>query len=97
MIHVVAKSVIKEDCINEYKTIALQLVADTNAKDAGCIRYELFQDIKNPTVFTMLETWNSMDDLKAHMSAEHFAKAMEATKDYVDGEGDVTLYQQVTE
>ena len=97
MIHVIAKSTVKPEHINAYKSIVLQLVADTNAKDSGCIQYELFQDIKNPEVFTMIETWNSMEDLKGHMSAEHLISAGEATKDFMTGESDVTLYQKVTD
>lgn len=97
MIYVVAKSNIKPECIDAYRARVLQLVADTNAKDAGCVRYELFQDVKDSGIFTMLEEWETMEDLQAHMAADHFKSAIEATKDYVASEGDIHLYQKVVD
>ena len=42
--------------------------------EKGCKRYELHQDIENPTKFVMFERWDSFADLEAHMASAHTKK-----------------------
>ncbi|MDK2968194.1 MULTISPECIES: putative quinol monooxygenase [Lacrimispora] len=93
MIKVVAKNYIKEDKINTFIETAVELVKETRAKDAGCIRYELVQDVKDPRILTMLEEWEDQSSLAAHGGSVHFKKAMEAMKDLVEKPGDSNFYK----
>jgi len=95
MIQVVAKNRVKEEYIEAFLKLARKLVEDTNTKDKGCIQYELFQDIQDPNVFTILEQWEDMDALKAHMGADHFTETMALTKDFYQQPSEVNLYQKV--
>ena len=49
MITVVAKSVIKEEMLEQYKALAQELV-EKSRKEEGCIAYNLNQDINNKTI-----------------------------------------------
>ena len=46
------------------------LVAPT-LQEEGCIKYELHQDIEDPTQFVFIEEWESMEHLKEHSVSEH--------------------------
>ncbi|PXV87711.1 quinol monooxygenase YgiN [Lachnotalea glycerini] len=96
MIKVVAKQVIKADKIEEFLQAAKQLVQDTNQKDAGCISYDLYQDVSNSQVLTIIEEWENKESLDQHMKAEHFQKAMVVFKDFTEGEGEINLYQKLS-
>lgn len=47
-------------------------VAPTRKED-GCIRYDLFQDVSDPTKFTFIEEWTSPAALEAHSKSAHLA------------------------
>ncbi len=93
MLKIVAKNFIKEDKIDEFITLAKGLVEDTRKNDAGCIRYELVQDLKDPTVLTILEEWESQEALDAHMNAEHFKKAYPRFGAFCEKPGEVNIYK----
>ena len=95
MIHVVAQNNIKGDKIEAFIAIASKLVEDTNTLDKGCIRYELVQDIKNPSILTFIETWEDMPSLKSHMAASHHTEALEAIKDFYQSPTTVNIYKDI--
>ena len=47
-------------------------------KEKGCKRYELHQDIEDTTKFVLIERWDSVKDLEAHMGADHTKKLLAA-------------------
>ncbi len=73
MITVVAKSVLKEDKVVEFKKLTEELIEETR-KEKGCIDYALYEDIENEGIFTFIEKWEDMDCLKAHFESAHFKK-----------------------
>ncbi len=95
MIKVVAKNYIKADKLSEFLNIAKQLVKDTNEKDAGCIRYELFQDTSDSKILTIIEEWDDMKSLNEHMQAKHFKEATSAFPDFLEKPGEVNLYEKL--
>ncbi len=95
MIKVVAKNYIKSDKVDEFVTLAGQLVKDTNSKDKGCIAYDVFQDLTDSHIFTFIEEWENKEVLEQHMSADHFKEAMVQLKDLMEKPGDVNLYKKV--
>ena len=72
MVHVTANIFIKEGKEDEFLAIAKELVEKTNALDAGCVQYELCQDVNNSGHFVMVEQWESGQALDDHMKAAHF-------------------------
>ena len=91
MIHVVATIQVKEgkasEFINLFKTIVPLVKAEK-----GCIEY--FPAIDLPTglppqdmdenIVTLIEKWESLDHLMAHLSTRHMAEHMEKEKDFVE-------------
>lgn len=62
-------------------------------EEEGCISYYPARDIDaglepqhlDPHRVTVVEKWESLDALKAHLDAPHMKAYREAVKDYVDG------------
>ena len=71
MIKVLAKSLVKEACVEAYTKLAKELV-DKSQSDAGMVYYTLNISVENPRLFAMLECWENQEALQAHMASEHF-------------------------
>lgn len=93
MIKVVADNYIKAEKVEEFILLAKQLVQDTREKDAGCLRYELLQDIKNPQHLTILEEWADQEHLARHSESKHFKDAIAQFGDYLEKPGEANLFQ----
>lgn len=94
MIRVVAKNFLKEGKKEEAIKIFKKLVEMT-VIEKGCIEYEVFEDIKNPNTLTMLEQWESMEDLTAHMNSEHFKTLVPQLGEFMEKEGEINLYKKI--
>ena len=95
MIKVIAKNFVKEDKIGDYIALAHKLVAETNKNDQGCIRYELYQDMENPKILTMIEEWENQNALDKHMAAKHFREIVAVLGEFAERPGEVNVYQKV--
>jgi quinol monooxygenase YgiN len=51
---------------------ALDQVVPPSRAEAGCIRYDLHQDLGNPATFVMLEAWDDAEALALHEATPHF-------------------------
>ncbi len=74
MIYVVAKQFVDPGKLDEFLALARELVEKTNKLDAGCISYAMYQDMNDPSVITVLETWESQEALDQHGKAPHFTE-----------------------
>ncbi len=91
MINVIATVQVKEgkrsEFINLFKTIVPLVKAEK-----GCIDYfptiDLPTDLPpqdiNENEVTIIERWESLDHLMAHLATKHMAEHMEKEKDYVE-------------
>jgi quinol monooxygenase YgiN len=70
-ITVVAKIRAKEESTETVKSELLKLVEPTR-KEAGCIEYQLYQDIEEPSVFVFYENWESAAELEKHKNTDHY-------------------------
>lgn len=95
MIKVIAKQFVTEGKLDDFLPLAKKLVEETNAKDAGCIRYEMYQDLENPLVVTVIEEWETQEALDAHMQSGHFLELIPHIGDACDCPADVTLYKKL--
>jgi len=95
MIKVIAKNFIKEDKVEEFIEKAKRLIQETTEKDAGCIHYELFQDLKNPQILTIMEEWESNEALGKHMASKHFLTIVPQMADFSEKPGETNLYQKL--
>ena len=93
MIKVVANNYLKEECVDEFIRLAKIIVEKTNALDKGCISYQLYRNTENPLQLTMLEEWESMDAINAHMQADHFKEIIPQFDPLCSGEGEIVIFE----
>jgi quinol monooxygenase YgiN len=65
----------KPDKIEELKRIFAALAAPTR-QEAGCVAWEVFQNLADPREFTFVEEWASAAALDAHWSTPHVQDAL---------------------
>jgi quinol monooxygenase YgiN len=58
-----------EDFVRE----VLEGFVEPTRKEDGCLRYDLFADISDPTRFTYIEEWTTAEALDAHSKSAHIA------------------------
>lgn len=93
MINVVAKNFAKAEMIEAIIEQYKELVTLTRM-EKGCIAYELHQDVKNPQILTMIEQWESMPDLEAHLNSEHFKRIVPSIKQHMERETELNIYEK---
>ena len=96
MITIVAKSVVLEGKAEEFKTTARKLIAESQ-KEAGCISYDLYQEVNQPNVLTFIEEWKNMEAIEKHNASAHFTQIVPKLGTLREGPAEVHLYQKVYE
>ncbi|URZ17802.1 putative quinol monooxygenase [Clostridium felsineum] len=75
MLKIVAKFVINEDKVNEFKEYAAKLAAETRKED-GCISYQLLQNNDNSEMLIFIEEWKDQDAINKHNNSKHFVEIL---------------------
>lgn len=70
MIKVVAMSIVHPEHLEEAIKLS-KLLVESSRMETGCIDYGLYQDVNNPNILTMIETWDNEAALNDHKSTEH--------------------------
>jgi len=91
MLNVIASIQIKEGQLPEFIEIFKSNIPKV-LKEKGCIEYVPTRDVPtdlppqelNSMVVTIIEKWDSLEDLKTHLSAPHMLAYREKTKNLVD-------------
>jgi len=73
MIKVVSKGFFYEDKAEEAIKMYDELVKKSQQEN-GCIAYNLYRDIKDKSILTMIEEWESVEALDIHKTSEHFTR-----------------------
>lgn len=94
MIKVVAKSLVKEACVEDYVKLAKELVAKSQS-DSGMVYYNLNVSVENSRLFAMTECWESREALQAHMASEHFTAMVPQLGTMVEEGFPLELYVEV--
>ena len=91
MIYVIATSDVKAGMRDEFLKIFNTIVPIVR-QEKGCLMYQPTVDFPSgisvqkecsDTLVTILECWDSLEDLQAHLNTEHMRKYREKTKDMV--------------
>jgi len=80
--------------IDETKALLLSVLAPTR-KEAGCIRYEIYQNNANPQDLTFIEEWASDAALEAHLQTPHITAALAKVPSLLAGAPDIRRYTLV--
>lgn len=90
MIHVIASIRVKSDSVRRFLEVFNANVPAVRA-EAGCIEYRPAVDVASglaaqrlePDLVTIIEKWDSLEALRAHLAAPHMATYREKVKDLV--------------
>ena len=94
MIKIIAKNFVKKDKIEEVLKLSKELVKAT-VKEKGCISYEMYQDVKDNTIRTMIETWENKETLTSHSQSEHFQRIVPAMSAFMEKPAEMNIYNKV--
>ena len=94
MIKIVAKSVIKDGQKETYLQLTKELI-EKSRQEAGCISYNLFQDINDDSVLTFIEEWQDQKAIDLHNNTEHFTRIVPLLAELRIGKGEVNLYKEI--
>lgn len=95
MIKIVAKNFIQEGKSSDFIALAKRLVEATNKNDEGCLKYELFQEISNPNILTIIEEWQNQETLEKHMVSDHFKEIVPLLNSFAEKQGEINMYRKV--
>ena len=93
MIHIIAKNSVKKDQIETFKVLTKELILKSKEEE-GCIAYDLYEDMNNPTVLTFIEIWADEEAIEQHNKSEHFKKIVPKLGKLVEDK-EVKLYKKV--
>ena len=93
-LQVVAHITARRESVDEVRAVLERLVPPTRA-EAGCLRYELFQNQADPTDFTFVEEWAGDDALDAHLRTPHVSAALARAASLLAAAPDIRRYRLI--
>jgi quinol monooxygenase YgiN len=91
---VIAKFVAKAGKEEQLRKELLERIEPTRA-EAGCIAYDLHQDIDNPAVLVFLESWKSKEDLEKHLQMPYLQSLLALVDDICVEPPEIRLANQI--
>jgi len=93
-VHVVARHFAKPDAVEQVRALLTALIPLSRA-EAGCLKYELFQNTSDPADFTFMETFASDAALQLHAAAPYIASMPARLGGLIAQPSDVRIYRQI--
>jgi len=91
MITIVAKNIIKQGMTKKFKAAVKPLI-EASQKEGGCISYNLYEDVSDPSVLTFIEQWEDQEAIDRHNNSAHFTQIV-PTLSAFRTESEVRLYK----
>jgi quinol monooxygenase YgiN len=82
---VVARFSVKAESVEAFKEFAQAKRVEPTRGEPGCISYELWQDLADPTLFAMVEQWENESALNTHLAQESLQVALESLRPMASG------------
>jgi len=93
-VHVVARHFAKPETVAEVRDVLVSLIPLSRA-EPGCLKYELFQNVSDPTDFTFMETFASDAALAVHAASPYVADIPARLSGLMAKPSDVRVYRPV--
>jgi len=90
----VSKRIVKEGKVDDVINVFKGLAGPSRAEN-GCLSYELFQDQKDPRVFSIIEEWEDKAALDSHKKTDHFINLVPALDELTEKKLDFNIYNKV--
>jgi quinol monooxygenase YgiN len=94
MIKVVARTLVREECIEAYHALAREIVEKTK-QECGNVFYTMNQSMEDKRLHAMIEAWETMEALQAHMASEHFKRIVPQMAELAEEKYPPELYSEV--
>ena len=94
MIKIIAKIIVKDGMIDDFKETAKELV-EKSAAEEGNVSYSLNQNINNANEFVFMEIWKSDEAIKLHHDSEHFTTIFPKLQEMAAEEPKISLYNVI--
>ena len=94
MVEVVSKIFVKEDKVNEFVGLFKEMIEPTK-KEEGFIRYEMYQDEKDPTILIVIEEWETREAFDKHLQTKHFERIGPKMTKLMAKESDVNICNKI--
>ena len=94
MLHVIARLKAKPAHVDAVREILTGFVAPTRG-EAGCIVYDLLQNLDDPAHFTFVEEWTDRAALDEHGRSPHITSGRVKLKDLLEGPAEILLYSRI--
>lgn len=89
MLTMMARLSVRPDKAAEMAALLTALAAESR-KEAGCIRYTVYQHALKPTEFTTLEEWRDQAAVDFHMQTPYIAAAFAKAPELVTAAPDIS-------
>ncbi len=96
IIVLIARLKVKADKIEELKTAAVAIVADSR-NEAGNINYDIHQSIEDETVFFWHETWINKAAIDEHFATPFFGEFFKIVEEVAAEPPQINLTRKITE
>lgn len=94
MITIVAKTIVKQGSVEEFKALAEKLINESR-KEEGCKEYNLCQDIHDTRILTFIEQWIDEEAINLHNNSKHFTTIFPELEKLLDNPPEVHLYKVI--
>jgi len=91
---VIVKIVARPDAAADMATIVRRLCTESR-KEAGCLQYNVLENLSEPNVFVLSEEWESAAHLDAHNRTAHFHEAVAKAQPLLAKDLDVARYHLI--
>ena len=95
MLKIVAKSKIKDGCMEQYIAAVKELVEKSQAEE-GNVSYTVNRLESDPSVVAFIEVWKDRAAFEFHIKTEHFTGILPGLKDFVEESYPAEFYTEVT-
>ncbi len=95
MIGVVAKLTVVGGKEKEFEAAAKALAQQVNAREEGCLQYELFKSKSEPGVYVFMEKYADKAALDAHGKSDYFLAAQPTLGGCLAAVPDINVYSAV--
>lgn len=84
---------IKETKRNEFLKAMVPLIASAR-QEKGCQRYDLYENIEQKNNFSMIEHWESQEDIEQHNQNSLLLTFFERLSDYSEKKAKITVFDK---
>ncbi len=94
MLKIIAKSKIKDGCLDQYFASVRELVEKSQAEE-GNVSYTVNRLESDPSVVAFIEVWKDRAAFEYHVKTDHFNGILPTLRDYIEESYPAEFYTEV--